>query len=150
MGRRIKVWQIFVLLLLPFLSLAQEASIKKDTKTEREKIQEYKQGFIANKIYLEETQKKDFWKIYKKYEEEKEALQSKFREVRQETYTLTATDEEIEEGLNQLFVIRQKQLDLEKAYKDKFLKVLTIRQLAVFYQAEREFKKLLMEKLRQD
>ena len=47
-----------------------------------------------------------------------------------------------------MFSLRQEELDLEKSYSEKFMKVISARQLADFYKAEKEFTKMLLKKLK--
>jgi hypothetical protein len=41
-------------------------------------------------------------------------------------------------------------LDLDKQYMDRFLKVITARQLAMLYRSEEDFPRILLEKLHSD
>jgi hypothetical protein len=49
-----------------------------------------------------------------------------------------------------MFALRQEELDLEKSYSDKFLKVLKAKQMIEFYRAEKEFTKILLKRLKEN
>jgi predicted thioredoxin/glutaredoxin len=45
--------------------------------------------------------------------------------------------------------LRQKELDLEKEYQNKFLRVITASQVIELYKAERTFNDMLIQRLKQ-
>ncbi|MOA32901.1 hypothetical protein D3C78_1541570 [compost metagenome] len=46
------------------------------------------------------------------------------------------------------FSVKQRELDLERKYYDKFKKVLSMKKVAKFYMAEEQFKRELIKRLR--
>jgi hypothetical protein len=46
-----------------------------------------------------------------------------------------------------MITLRQKEVDLEKEYMNRFLKTISPRQLSELYKTEQEFTKLLLERL---
>ncbi|MDQ4141679.1 MAG: hypothetical protein M3142_14310, partial [Bacteroidota bacterium] len=55
--------------------------------------------------------------------------------------------QQLREAINEMHAVRQNELNVEKKYTDKFLKVISVRQLATLYQSEREFTRVLLKKL---
>ena len=59
------------------------------------------------------------------------------------------SDKEIEQTVDSEIIFRQKELDLQKEYHSKFKAVLPIKKVARLYQAEEQFKKVLLDKLKE-
>ena len=60
------------------------------------------------------------------------------------------SDAELKEGINNMMEGRQQELNLEKEYLEKFQRVISLRQVATMYKAEKEFMKVLIKKLNDD
>ncbi len=58
------------------------------------------------------------------------------------------TDQQLLEGIRKVQNVRQKELNLEKEYTDRLLKVLSVRQVVNLYKAEREFTRALLHKIK--
>jgi hypothetical protein len=57
------------------------------------------------------------------------------------------SEEELKEVIEKNFEWEQSELDVKKKYDKEFQKVLPIRKVALYYRAEKEFKKDLLERL---
>ena len=60
------------------------------------------------------------------------------------------TDKEMEQAMDNDFAFRQKELDLQTEYNSKFKAVLPIKKVAKLYQAEEQFKRVLIDKLKEE
>ncbi|RZK17666.1 MAG: hypothetical protein EOO56_17465 [Hymenobacter sp.] len=69
------------------------------------------------------------------------------RQLRQATGSPNLTDTQLRDNFNQDFALRQQQLNLDKEYFERAQKVLTLRQLAQLYQAERDFTREVLQKV---
>jgi hypothetical protein len=128
-----------------FLSL--QAQDSKQSRQERfEKIQNYKISFLTSKLDLSTEQAQKFWPLYNQYEEERNKLRHQTRITKGEKLA-TVPEQEIREKLKARLAAQQSLLDLDKLYMDRFLRVITARQLAVLYRSEEEFPRILLEKL---
>jgi hypothetical protein len=140
----------FKLLMLLWLSgpfLGLQAQDNKETRQERfQKIQNYKISFLTGKLDLTSEQAQKFWPLYNQYDEERNKLRHKTRISRGDKLA-TVPDQELLDKLNHRLTAQQSLLDLDKIYMDRFLKVITPRQLAVLYRSEDEFPRILLEKL---
>ncbi|MNE83802.1 hypothetical protein D3C80_1806490 [compost metagenome] len=58
------------------------------------------------------------------------------------------SDKEIEEAILNDFTLKQRELEMERKYYDKFKKVLPMKKVAKFYMAEEQFKRELIKRLR--
>ena len=57
------------------------------------------------------------------------------------------SDQQIRDNFNQSFALRQQELSLEKEYFDKFQKVISLRQVAQLFLAERDFTKEVIKRV---
>jgi hypothetical protein len=139
----------FILGLLLCLSgffLHAQAQDHKSSRQERyEKIQNYKISFLTGKLNLSPEQAQKFWPLYNQYEEQRNKMRHQTR-ISREDKLATIPEQELREKLQERLTAQQAILDLEKQYMDRFLKVITARQLAMLYRGEEEFPRILLEK----
>ncbi len=111
-----------------------------------EKIHNAKVSFIGEKLNLSGDQAKQFWPVYNDYESKRQELRHKSRPFRN-TKLEDLSDQQMLEGIKAMQNVQQMELNLEKEYTDRFLKILTVRQVVEFHKAEREFTKALLQKM---
>jgi len=58
------------------------------------------------------------------------------------------SDKEVENFIEAEFSQRQKELDIQKEYHEKFKKVLPLKKVGKLYLAEQEFKRQLLKKIK--
>ena len=155
-----KIWREFIfiemkkncfkLLMLLWLSgpfLGLQAQDNRESRQERfQKIQNYKISFLTGRLDLSTEQAQKFWPLYNQYDEERNKLRHKTRISRGDKLA-AIPDQELRDKLKDRLAAQQSLLELDKLYMDRFLKVITARQLAVLYRSEEEFPRILLEKL---
>jgi len=112
-----------------------------------ERIHAIKVGFITDRLNLSSEQATRFWPVYNQYENDKTAARRAFRQEYQQAKT-TGKLNDPEQFIDDNLDYQQQLLDLNKSYKSAFLKVISAQQLARLYEAERDFKKMLLQQLR--
>ena len=132
---------LFACLFIAFQGLAQDRHGKRS-----EKIDAAKTAFLTDKMQLTTDQAQKFWPLYNEYEEKKQEIRKKSRFFKDQNLE-AMSDQQLKEAINTMHDFRQKELNLEKEYTDRFQKVISIRQLATMYKAEKEFTKVLLQKL---
>jgi Spy/CpxP family protein refolding chaperone len=140
-----KLW-LLVWLCGSFLSLQAQDNPQQERQERFQKIQNYKISYLTGKLNLSPEQAQKFWPLYNQYEGERHKLRRQTRIFRDDKLA-TVPEQELREKLNIRLAMQQNMLDLDKQYMDRFLKVITVRQLAVLYRSEEEFPRLLLEKL---
>jgi hypothetical protein len=128
------------------ISLPGFAQDRHHSKERMQKIQNAKIAFITEKLNLTSDQAQRFWPVYNQYDAERLALKEKSHTLRTSNFD-AMSEAELRTALNNRFSWRQEELDLDKFYMDKFLKVISVRQLATLYRSEREFMRVLLKKL---
>jgi Spy/CpxP family protein refolding chaperone len=104
-------------------------------------------AFITSRLTLTQEQAQRFWPTYNEYVAKRRELNRSARLLRRSSENANLSDAQLRDNFTQDFAIRQQQLNLEKDYFDKAQKVLTLRQLAQLYQAERDFTKEVLKRV---
>jgi len=135
---------IFTIVLLTSFSVFSQES-------KSDKVEAMKVAFITNKLELSAKEAQVFWPLYNEYNTKLEKLRkskkSDFDELKNKGENLT--DKELESFMNEIFATKQKELDLQKEYYEKYAKVLSVKKVAMFYQAENQFKRELLRKIKE-
>ena len=135
---------IFTIVLLNSLSIFSQES-------KSDKVEAMKVGFITNKLELTAKEAQTFWPIYNEYSSKMDKLRktkrSDFEELKNKSENIT--DKELETFINEVFASKQKELDLQKEYYEKYAKVLPVKKVAMLYQAENQFKRELLRKIKE-
>jgi hypothetical protein len=113
----------------------------------RQRIENAKIAWITNRINLTADQAKNFWPVYNEYESQKQETRLKIRRLNAETNNLTTSEKRILENLRELITLKQHEVDIDREYLNRFLKVIDVRQLAELYKAEQRFTQMLLERL---
>jgi len=108
-------------------------------------------AFITQELSLTPDEAKVFWPVYNEYDAKRHDLKKSHKNAeklhKEEIGKLT--EKEADQILDNQLIEAQKLLDLRKEYNTKFKAVLPAVKVLQLYDAEREFQKILMEKLRQ-
>jgi hypothetical protein len=135
-NKKVHMKQIFTLTVAFFLFMAgyaqeQQPPPQPDPKTE-EKIQAMEVGYISQKLNLSTEEAQKFWPIYNEY---KKDINQVLRNYKQNPDA-------------DLLDRDQKILDIRKKYRDRFVGVIGQIRVRTFFQAEGDFRKALMNRLK--
>ncbi len=135
---------LFILVLMcSFSSWSQESK--------SDKVEALKIAFLTDKLELTSKEAQTFWPLYNEYNSKMEKLRkskkSDFDELKNKGENLS--DKELEVLVKEVFASKQKELDLQKEYYDKYVKVLPVKKVALLYQAENQFKRELLRKIKE-
>ena len=101
-----------------------------------EKIESLKVGFLTNKLSLDAGTAEKFWPVYHLYENE---LMTVVQEQRRMNQNESRSADDI---LDQ----EQKALDIKRKYSSVFSKIISQGQLNQLYQAERDFRQMIINR----
>jgi hypothetical protein len=108
-------------------------------------------AFITQELKLTPDEAKVFWPVYNEYDAKRHELKKSFKEsgdFRKIDFD-KITEKEANQILDNQIIEAQKFLDLRKEYHAKFKSVLPSVKVLKLYDAEREFQKMLMDKIKQ-
>lgn len=131
-------------LFISIMLLAGSASAQSDAG--RQKIESAKIGLITNRLNLTTEQAPQFWAVYNDYSVKKQELNRHLRQINSGTSQGLA-DSKVLSDLKEVNNTKQKIADLDQDYMDKFLKVISPAQLSELYKSEREFNRMLLNRL---
>lgn len=116
----------------------------------REQVEAMKVGFLTKRLDLTPDEAKVFWPVYNKFQDEIEAIR-KTRRDRMDPKTFEQlSDKEVEKAVDAELVSRQSELDVLKKYHSQFKQVLPIKKVAQLYRAEEDFKRELLERIKEN
>jgi hypothetical protein len=104
-------------------------------------------AFLTSRVSLTQDQAQRFWPVYNEFLAKRRDLNRAARLLRRNASNTSLSDAQLRDNFNQDFAIRQQQLNLEKEYFTNAQKVLSLRQLAQLYQAERDFTKEVLRRV---
>ena len=109
-------------------------------------LENAKIAFITNRVSLTQDQAQKFWPLYNEFSDRRRELNRSGRLLRRDI-TEGMTDQQLRDNFTQSFNTRQQELNLEKEYFEKFQKVISLRQVAQLFQAERDFTKEVIKRV---
>lgn len=138
---------LYGLILMLTVTVSVQAQGRSDEEIKR--IQDAKVAIITNRLNLTTEQSKDFWPVYNEYSQKRREIHRAQRRIINEKKAEGQTDEQVLGNLKEVQELKQKDLDLEKEYQTKFLKVISANQVVELYKAEKTFNDMLIQRLKQ-
>jgi len=137
--------------LIVLISITAVAQPRERSGEKRENIEAQKIAFITSKLDLSPEEAQQFWPVYNQ-------CQKQLKEMRKKNKPKSGngerpnidemSDKEVEQLINRQLSVKQQDLDIQKACLDEYKKVLPIKKVAKLYQAEKQFKRELLKRIR--
>ena len=102
-----------------------------------------KVAFLTTRLKLTSEQAKAFWPVYEGFDKERKTVRQAIQQLRN-NYSAVSSDEDVKNGLQEMATLRQKSVDVEKKYVDKFFKVIQPKQTVELYRAEIDWQDALI------
>ena len=127
---------------------AQDVNLpdKQDPKN-LEKINAARIALISEKLKLTPAQAEKFWPVYREFTEQRMDLRKQFREAERIQDPAKPKADRDQELIKFGMQLKQQNLDLERNYSDRLLRVISARQLLTLPKAEEEFRRMLLQRL---
>ena len=137
------VFKIIFLSVMAISAFAQDEELPQpqDQKV-RDKIEAARIAYITDQLQLTPGEAEKFWPIYREFAEKRRGIRQQMREAR--TTNPPQTDQE---AVDQQFKMKQQELDLEKDYSGRLLKVISAQKLRSLPQAERKFRQMILDQI---
>lgn len=113
----------------------------------KERIHAIKIGYLTDRLNLSTREAEGFWPVYNAYEREFMSVRKQYRKKYMDANNGHLSPGEAHRFIDEDIEYREKMLELRKKYKQQFLKVITATKLAELYQAEADFKEMLIRRL---
>ena len=141
---------IFFICLWSFLltgyAAAQSLDEEELSPTALDRVRAQRVAFITEKIDMTSKEAEKFWPPFNEYEQEERRIRRRYQP--DQTRVIDMTNEEARQFLEKRFDMEQELLDLKRRYFLQLAEVIAPRKLAGFARADREFKKLLLNRIR--
>ncbi len=118
---------------------------------DRENIESLKIAFLTRKLNLSPEEAQKFWPVYNKFSDElkniREERMNRMKDTRENFDQMP--DKDVEKIIDAEITSRQQELDILKKYHGQFKQSLPVKKIALLYRAEEDFKRELLEKIRE-
>lgn len=130
--------QFFIILIGLFLSFTTVSSAQSSGS---DQIHSIKIGLITNKMKLSPDQSAKFWPVYNQYESELRSINRSRKNITQNKGM------DAHEIIDERQRLDEKALQVKNKYRSEFLNIITPQQLNKMYEAEAEFKEILLKRV---
>lgn len=113
----------------------------------KRKIQAARVAYITDQLALTPEEAEKFWPIYREFSEKRKNLRSQLRDNRQNAEPGKSAPENDEALVARQLEIKQQELNLEKDYSARLLKVISAQKLRTLPDAERRFRQMVLEQI---
>ncbi len=111
-----------------------------------QRVQAMKVAFITQRMNLTPEEAEKFWPLQNEFEAEQRKIRTQYRPGNNLS---TLSDAAIEEAILNLFEMEEQITRLKRNYFNRFKRVVPVRKLAIYYRAETDFNKRLLQSLQQ-
>ncbi len=113
----------------------------------KQKIEAARIALITERLDLSPKEAEKFWPVYNEFTSQRRSLRDSYRQERLQVKKEEMTEDQRKEVLQQQINLKQRELDLEKQYSNKVLDVISTKQMMSLRTAERDFKRMLLERV---
>jgi len=115
----------------------------------QEKIKNLRIAYISDKLGLTPDQAEKFWPVYREFSDKRREIRQEFVEARKQIQSDNPDQAKQEELVKMGFALKQRELDLEKVYSERLLRVITAQQMLNLRKAEGDFQRIILEQIQQ-
>ena len=134
---------VFLCLVAVSAAAQDDEEVPQQEPKVREKIEAARIAYITDQLALTPEEAEKFWPIYREFVQKRRHIRLEIREADRNADP-GKSDQEI---VDQQFKAKQKELDLEKDYSGRLLKVISAQKLRSLPQAERKFRQMLIDQI---
>lgn len=134
------------LFILP--AIAQDEEIIKDPKAQ-EKIKAARIAYITERLGLTPEEAEKFWPVYREFSLKRQELKQQYNTKLKNPDPTKTVEQNEKETIEYGLQLRQKELDLEKEYSGKLLKVVPAQKVMELRSVEEDFRNLLIKQIQQ-
>ncbi|MEJ1240011.1 hypothetical protein WBG78_17860 [Chryseolinea sp. T2] len=113
----------------------------------RSKIQAARVAYITDQLALTPEEAEKFWPIYREFSSKRKELRMQLHNAKNNPDPGKTAEQNEKALVDQQFDIKQKELNLEKDYSTRLLKVISAQKLRTLPDAERRFRQMILEQI---
>lgn len=114
-----------------------------------EKIQALRTAYISEKLGLTPEQAEKFWPIYREFTQERGKLREQLRDAHRNVNRDNPDPADQQRLVDLGLELKQRELNLERDYSDRLMKVISAQQVLSLRRAEAEFRQIIINQLQQ-
>ena len=134
--------KLMIITLLLFIGSA--SLLAQPNQNRKDKIKAARVAYITERLDFSEKESAAFWPVYNRFEEEKKAVNRKYAFNDNKEWN---TDEEAEKAMLDRLQMEEEITKLKRDYYWEFKKIIPPRKIAMLNKAEREFKKMVLNRM---
>lgn len=146
--KRILIIACWILTSLVGWSQEPDEPVAQDAQVQ-EKIKNLRIAYISDKLGLTPDQAEKFWPIYREFSDKRREIRQEFVDARKEIKTDNPDPARQEELVKLGLAVKQRELDLEKNYSERLLRVISAQQMLNLRKAEGDFQRIILEQIQQ-
>ncbi len=117
----------------------------------REEIESMKIAYLTRRLALTTEEAQRFWPVFNQFSDEQKKARKEHAALKKDLNDdfTSVSDKEVEKLVDSEVIFRQQEVDIMKKFHPQFKQVLPIKKVALLYSAEDDFKKVLLEKIKE-
>lgn len=116
----------------------------------KQQIEAARIALITERLDLSPKEAEKFWPVYNEFTSQRKALRNTYKQERSQINKEQMTEDQRKEILQKQIELKQQELNLEKEYSQKVLAVISTEQMMSLRTAERDFKRMLLERVQRN
>jgi hypothetical protein len=142
---------LLIAFLPAFAALAQPDDAPPLSEDRLREVKAQKIAYLTGRLNLSPVEAQTFWPIYNAYDEVRSANRKELRRTMRNKVGDEAalTEQEALERLNKGLELRQRELELERTYTDRFVKAIGARRTVELIRAEHDFDREVLRRIRE-
>ncbi|MBA4055436.1 MAG: hypothetical protein C0490_12040 [Marivirga sp.] len=137
---------VLTLMVLPAFAQDEDLPAAQDPKVNA-KIHAARVAYITDQLALTPEEAEKFWPIYREFSEKRKEIRQQLRDSKRNPDPNKTTEQIEKELVDKQFDVKQKELNLEKDYSGRLLKVISAQKLRTLPEAERRFRQMILDQI---
>lgn len=131
------------------ITLVAQPDMPPPTPERLREIKAQKSAFITARLELTPEEAQQFWPIYNEFDDKQDVIRKEMRELfRGPVEDAELNETEAAQVLDKGLQLRQREIDLERSYLEKFKKAIGARKTMLLRKAEHDFNREVLRKFR--
>lgn len=137
---------LFMILTLPVVAQDDDLPQETDPKV-RDKVNAARVAYLTDQLGLTPGEAEKFWPVYNEFLEKRKSLHREYRHKKLNPDPKKSRDENDTELVDLGLKVKQQELDLEKDYSGRLLKVISAQKLRTLPDAEKRFRQMILNQI---
>jgi len=142
------LFKIFLMVIITIPVFAQDDDLPQEADPKvRDKIRAAHVAYLTTELGLTPEEAEKFWPIYNEFLEKRKTLHREFRQKKQNPDPNKTEDQNSKDLVDLGFKVKQQELDMEREYSGRLLKVISAQKLRTLPEAEKRFRQMIIDQI---